>query len=93
MKGPYCPECKKDLADGDLKGGACPTCEKKALRVEYCVKTAAGQKAPDRARISYECAGCAEKSEFEADFKHKDDCKKKDVKPCCTKSGTKPHDN
>ncbi len=57
------------------------------------MKTAPGQKAPDRARVGYECAGCAEKAEFEAGFKHKDDCKKKSsgLKKTCPKSGTPPH--
>ena len=90
MKGSYCPDCKKDLEDKDLKAGVCAGCEKKPQRTDYCVK---GQKPPDRARVTYECAGCGEKGEFEADFKHKDDCKKKSaaLKKVCSKSGTAPH--
>jgi DNA-directed RNA polymerase subunit RPC12/RpoP len=92
-KGYYCADCKKDLEEKELKAGACPTCEKKALKTDYCSKTVAGQKIPDRARVTYECAGCGEKAEFEADFKHKDDCKKKTstLKKVCSKSGTAPH--
>lgn len=92
-KGFYCPECKKDLEEKDLKAGACPGCEKKAVKTDYCLKTAKGEKAPDRARITYECPACAATAEFDTDFKHKDDCKKKSgtLKKVCSKSGTAPH--
>ncbi len=76
-----------------MKNGACPTCEKKPVKTDYCVKTVQGQKLPDRARITYECATCGEKGEFEPDFKHKEDCKKKTgvLKKVCSKTGTAPH--
>ena len=63
------------------------------MRTDYCVKTAPGQKTPDRARVTYECSGCGEKAEFEAGFQHKEDCKKKSsaLKKTCPKSGTPPH--
>ena len=92
-KGWYCATDQKDLADADLKAGACPTCEKKPAKVDYCVKTLPGQKLPDRARITHECAACGEKGDVEADVKHKDDCKKKagTLKKVCSKSGAAPH--
>ena len=57
------------------------------------MKTVQGQKQPDRARCSYECLVCNEKGDFEADFKHKEDCKKKtgSLKKVCSKTGTPPH--
>ncbi len=92
-RGLYCAEDQKDLAESELKDGACPTCGKKPAKVEYCVKTVAGQKAPDRARITYACAGCAATAEFESDFKHEEDCRKKSLalKKVCSRSGTAPH--
>ena len=93
-RGLYCPEDRKDLLDRELKDGACPTCGKKPEKVEYCVKTAAGQKEPDRARVTYACAGCAATAEFEPAFKHEEGCKKKSsaLKKVCSKSGTPPHE-
>ena len=92
VKGYYCAECKKDLEEKELKAGACPTCEKKAVKTDYCVKTAKGEKTPDRARITYECPACGATAEFETEFKHKDDCKKKGPpKKVCSKSGAAPH--
>ena len=69
------------------------TCEKKVVKTDYCLKTVPGQKTPDRARMTYECTGCGEKADFEADLKHKEDCKKKTaaLKKLCPKSGTAPH--
>ncbi|MBI3855221.1 MAG: hypothetical protein HY293_05980 [Planctomycetes bacterium] len=61
--------------------------------MEYCLKTAPGQKTPDRARIRYACTGCAATADFEKEFKHEEDCKKKSsaLKKVCSKSGTPPH--
>jgi len=94
-RGLYCPDDQKDLAEAELKDGACPTCGKKPEKVEYCVKTAPGQKTPDRARLSYACAGCAATAEFEKQFKHEESCKKKTsaLKKVCSKSGTPPHES
>jgi hypothetical protein len=93
VKGFYCVDDQKELLDSDLRDGACPTCGKKPEKVEYCVKTVAGQKAPDRARITYACTGCAATAEFEHLFKHEEDCKKKSaaLKKVCSKSGGAPH--
>jgi hypothetical protein len=94
LRGLYCPDDLKDLVESELKDGACPTCGKKPEKVEYCVKTAPGQKTPDRARITYACAGCAATAEFEHAFKHEEGCKKKGsaLKKVCSKSGTPPHE-
>ena len=83
----------KDLPDAELKDGACPTCGRKPQRVDYCAKTAAGEKTPDRARITYACSGCAAAGEFEREFKHEEGCKKRTsaLKKVCSKSGTPPH--
>jgi hypothetical protein len=93
VKGWYCLDCKKELAEHELKNGSCPTCEKKPVKTDFCSKTASGQKTPDHARCTYECSGCGEKAEFEGELKHKDDCKKKTsaLKKVCSKSGTAPH--
>lgn len=93
VRGPYCADDQKDLLETELKDGACPTCGKKPSKVEYCVKTVPGQKLPDRARITYACAGCAAAAETDKDFKHEEDCKKKSssLKKVCGKSGTPPH--
>ena len=93
LKGFYCSDDQKDLLESDLKDGACPSCGKKPHKAEFCVKTIAGQKLPDRARITYACAGCAATSDFESDFRHEEDCKKKSsaLKKVCSKSGTPPH--
>jgi len=92
VKGLYCAEDQKDLVEADLKDGACSTCGKKPEKVEYCVKTVAGQKAPDRARITYACLGCAATADFEHLFKHEESCRKKTLKKVCSKSGTAPHE-
>jgi hypothetical protein len=93
VKGLYCPDDQKDLAEAELKDGNCPTCSKKPQKVEYCSKTAPGDKTADRARITYACAGCAATGEFEKEFKHEESCKKKTaaLKKVCSKSGTAPH--
>ena len=93
MKGFWCVDDQKDLASSDLKDGACPTCGKKPAKAEFCLKTAEGAKTPDRARITYACAGCAATAEFEPEFKHEEDCKKKTgaLKKVCSKSGNPPH--
>ncbi len=82
-----------DLAVGDLKAGACATCGKKPVKVEYCSKTDPVTKAVDRARIRYECPSCAASAEIEGDFKHAEDCKKKSgpLKKVCSRSGHPPH--
>ena len=94
VKGFYCPDNQKDLAELELKEGACPACGKKPEKVEYCVKTLPGQKAPDRARVTYACAACAATAEFEHAFRHEEGCKKKSsaLKKICSKSGTPPHE-
>ena len=63
------------------------------MKVEYCSKTAAGEKIADRARITYACTSCAATGDFDKDFKHEEDCKKKSLalKKVCSKSGTAPH--
>jgi hypothetical protein len=91
VKGWYCVDDQKDLLEAEVKDGNCPTCGKKAARVDYCSKTLPGEKTPDRARITYACAGCAATAEFEKEFKHEDGCKKKAIKKVCSKSGTPPH--
>ena len=93
MKGWYCAEDKKDLLDAEVKDGNCTTCGKKPARVDYCSKTAPGEKTADRARITYACAACASTAEFEKEFKHEDGCKRKTsaLKKVCSKSGTPPH--
>jgi hypothetical protein len=94
VKGLYCPDDQKELLEAELKDGACPTCSKKPEKVEYCVKTAPGQKAPDRARVTYACTGCAATAEFEKQFKHEESCKKRTsaLRKVCSKSGTPPHE-
>lgn len=88
-----CSKCPQELQDRDLKGGACPKCEAKPARIEYCVKTDPATKAQDKARITYVCGTCGASSEIESEFKHEDDCKRKlgALKKVCSKSGTAPH--
>ena len=76
-----------------MKDGSCAMCGKKALRIDYCSKTLAGEKTPDRSRISFACAGCTATAEFEKELKHDDGCKRKSSAPkkVCSKSGTPPH--
>jgi len=92
-KGWWCAKCEQELADKDLKAGACAKCETKPARIEYCVRTDPAAKTADRCRIKYVCATCGEASDVESAFKHEDDCKKKTaaLKKVCTKSGTAPH--
>ena len=45
----------------------------------------------DKARVAFKCSGCLEVCPTEKEFKHKEDCKKKSVKKCCTHNGTFPH--
>ncbi|HZE99039.1 MAG TPA: hypothetical protein VE981_18685 [Planctomycetota bacterium] len=91
VKGYYCVDDQKELLDVDLKAGACPTCGKKPQKCEYCLKTAAGEKNPERARVTLACTGCAATGDFEADFKHEETCKKKVLKKVCSKSGSGAH--
>jgi hypothetical protein len=91
VRGWYCADDQKDLADADLKSGACPECGKKPERCEYCVKSAEGEKAVVRSRITYSCAGCAATGDFEKTFKHEETCRKKSLVKVCSKSGTAPH--
>lgn len=93
VKGWYCADDQKDLADAELKEGNCPTCAKKPLKADYCAKTPAGEKVADRARITYACSGCAATGDFEKEFKHEEGCKKKTsaLKKVCSKSGNPPH--
>ena len=91
VKGWYCADDQKDLPDAEVKDGNCPTCGKKAARVDYCSKSLPGEKTPDRSRITYACAGCAATAEFEKELKHDEGCKKKQLKKVCSKSGTPPH--
>jgi hypothetical protein len=93
VRGLWCIDDQKEVSTSDLKEGACPTCGKKPAKAEFCLKTAEGAKTPDRARITYACAGCAATGEFEHDFKHEEDCKRKGLalKKVCSKSGTAPH--
>jgi hypothetical protein len=89
----WCPKCGEERADKDLKSGACATCETKAVRIEYCVRTDAATKAQDKARIHYACAACGAASEIEAEFKHDEDCRRKTaaLRKVCSKSGAAPH--
>ncbi len=93
VKGWYCVEDQKELADADLKRGACPTCGKKPEKCEYCLKTAEGEKVAQRSRVTYSCAGCAAVGDFEKTFKHEEGCKKKTaaLAKVCSKSGSAPH--
>jgi len=93
VKGYYCLDDQKELLEADLKNGMCPTCGKKPEKCEYCLKTAAGEKMPERARITYACTGCSATGEFEHDFKHEESCKKKTspLKKICSKSGSGAH--
>jgi hypothetical protein len=93
VKGFYCVDDQKELVEADLKSGACPTCGKKPEKCEYCLKTAPGEKAPERARVTYACTGCSATGEFAAEFKHEEGCKKKTapLKKVCSKSGTGAH--
>lgn len=93
VKGYYCADDQKELVDADLKSGACPTCGKKPEKCEYCVKTADGEKTPQRSRITYSCTGCAAVGEFERTFKHEESCKKKTtpLTRVCSKSGSGAH--
>ena len=93
VKGFYCADDQKDVVESELKDGACPTCGKKPLKVEYCSRMAPGEKTADRARITYACAGCAATAEIDKEFKHEDGCKKRTsaLKKVCTKSGHPPH--
>jgi len=93
VKGFYCVDDQKELVDADLKNGACPTCGKKPEKCEYCLKAAAGEKTPERARVTYACTGCSATGDFEAEFKHEEGCKKKGapLKKVCSKSGTGAH--
>jgi YHS domain-containing protein len=92
-KGWYCADDQKELMEPDLKAGACPTCGKKPQKCEYCLRTAAGEKAPERSRVTYACTGCTATGEFEGDFKHEESCKKKTaaLKKICSKSGSGAH--
>jgi len=92
-KGYYCADDQKELLDADLKSGNCPTCGKKPEKCEYCLKTAEGEKTPQRARITYACSGCAATGDFEKTFKHEESCKKKTaaLTKVCSKSGSAPH--
>jgi len=92
-KGYYCVDDQKELLEADLKSGACPTCGKKPEKCEYCLKTAEGEKTPQRSRITYSCSGCAATGDFEKSFKHEEACKKKTapLTKVCSKSGSGPH--
>jgi YHS domain-containing protein len=92
-KGYYCVDDQKELVEADLKSGACPTCGKKPEKCEYCLKTADGEKTPQRSRITYSCAGCSAVGDFEKTFKHEEACKKKTspLTKVCSKSGSGPH--
>jgi len=116
VKGLYCAPCKADLAEADVKDGACAKCGQKAAKAEYCERTCAfyqpachpektsdkpitccgktyREKARDRARVTYACEACGAAADLEAEFKHKDDCKRKSAAPkkVCPKSGAPPH--
>jgi hypothetical protein len=93
VKGYYCVDDQKELLETDLKSGVCPTCGKKPEKCEYCLKTAAGEKTPERSRITYACTGCSATAEFEHDLKHEESCKKKTAPPkkICSKSGSGAH--
>lgn len=104
VKGPYCAQCKRDLAPEDLRRGACKRCESKPELVEYCVKMttppppAEGEEArpglvEDRARVTYQCPTCTAKADRVGDLKHTAECKAllSGVKKICSKSGTAPH--
>ena len=93
VKGYYCADDRKELVDSDLKSGACPTCGKKPEKCEYCLKTAEGEKVPQRSRVTYSCTGCAATGDFEKTFVHEETCKKKTaaLAKVCSKSGSAPH--
>lgn len=104
VKGFYCEKDKRELTPDDVRGNICKRCEEKATPIEYCVKYIPKPYDPkkkvqdlpteDKARISYVCETCGNKSEIESDFKHKPDCKPSfsgGLKNVCAKSGKMPH--